>query len=101
MGTPFWERAEVKDLLAYLRLAATLSDEVAMSRIINRPVRSIGEKSVEKLQAWADAAGQTLCAAVFGTPAVRLSSSWPSQQPSYAALLPGGNAGACCTCTRR
>ena len=70
-GTPFWERVEVKDMLAYLRLAATLSDEVALARIINTPARTIGAKSVEKLQAWADAAGQTLCAALFGTLAVR------------------------------
>ena len=69
-GTPFWERTEVKDLLAYLRLAATLSDEVALARIINRPARAIGAKTVEKLQAWADAAGQSLCTALFGTRAV-------------------------------
>ncbi len=84
MGTPFWERTEVKDLLAYLRLAATLSDEVALSRIVNRPVRSLGEKSVAKLQAWADAAGQTLCNALFGTRTVRLLSSRNTQRPLVA-----------------
>ena len=71
VGTPFWERVEVKDLLAYLRLAATLRDEMALSRVINTPSRSVGAKTVEKLLAWAEAGGQTLCAALFGTPEVR------------------------------
>ena len=84
-GTPFWERTEVKDLLAYLRLAATLSDEVALSRIINRPARAIGAKTVEKLQAWADAAGQSLCTALFGTHAV----STPSTTPPISARYTG------------
>ncbi len=87
-GTPFWERSEVKDLLAYLRLAATLSDEVALARIINRPARAIGAKTVEKLQAWADAAGQTLCTALFGTHAVSVISTTPCVSAHYTVYAP-------------
>ena len=73
----------MKDLIAYLRLAATLSDEVALARIINTPARAIGARTVEKLQAWADAAGRSLCTALFGTCAVRgaalASVLWPDR----------------------
>ena len=99
VGTPFWERTEVKDLLAYLRLAATLSDEVALSRIINRPAREVGDKSVEKLQAWADATGQTLCSTLFGTPAVRLDLFRHCQPPLPHMLHVMGNGRRASYCT--
>lgn len=45
----FYEREEIKDTLAYLALLANPRDEIAFSRIVNKPVRGIGEKSQEKI----------------------------------------------------
>ena len=47
-GTRFYDRAEVKDLLAYLRIVANPADEVSLERIYNRPTRGIGEATYEK-----------------------------------------------------
>ncbi len=47
----FWERAEVKDALAYLELLLNPRDEVAFARVVNRPPRGIGEVSVAKILA--------------------------------------------------
>ena len=65
VGVPFWERAEVKDLLAYLRLAAGLSDDLSLERVINVPSRKIGKVSLTRLHAWAAARGGTLSEALF------------------------------------
>jgi DNA helicase II / ATP-dependent DNA helicase PcrA len=54
-GTRFYERREVKDALAYVRLARNSADRVALERIINVPARGIGEKTIEELRAWAEA----------------------------------------------
>ena len=48
-GLPFWRRTEVLDLLAYLRMAVTLKDDLALERIINVPKRGFGKASWEKL----------------------------------------------------
>ncbi|TMG00986.1 MAG: AAA family ATPase, partial [Chloroflexi bacterium] len=48
-GTRFYERREVKDLLAYLRVIQNPSDAVAMMRIINRPGRGIGDKTLSEI----------------------------------------------------
>ena len=53
-GTRFYERREVKDALAYVRLARNAADRVALERIINVPARGIGEKTVEELRNWAE-----------------------------------------------
>ena len=45
-GTKFYDRKEIKDVLAYLTLVANTSDDIALKRIINFPVRGIGEKSI-------------------------------------------------------
>lgn len=45
----FYEREEIKDTLSYLALLANPRDEIAFSRIVNKPVRGIGEKSQEKI----------------------------------------------------
>jgi hypothetical protein len=42
----FWDRSEVKDVVAYLRLAVNSSDSMAFERIASRPSRSLGEKAV-------------------------------------------------------
>jgi DNA helicase-2/ATP-dependent DNA helicase PcrA len=63
-GTRFYERREVKDALAYVRLARTSADRVALERVVNVPARGIGDKTVEELRAWATSRGTPLWAAV-------------------------------------
>ena len=46
-GTKFYDRKEIKDVLAYLKLVANTSDDIALKIIINFPVRGIGEKSIK------------------------------------------------------
>jgi DNA helicase-2/ATP-dependent DNA helicase PcrA len=58
-GPRFYERREVKDVLAYLRLIANPQDTLAFSRVINVPRRKLGEKSLFQLGYWADAHGMT------------------------------------------
>ncbi len=53
-GVAFYDRTEVKDLLAYLRVIENPADAVALTRIINKPARGIGAGSVTKLQRWAN-----------------------------------------------
>lgn len=52
-GTPFYERREVKDILAYLRLLHNPADTVSLERIINVPKRSIGKTTYQQLLQWA------------------------------------------------
>jgi len=59
-GQRFFERAEIKDALAYLRLIANPSDETAFERIVNLPPRAIGPRTVELLRTQARADGSTL-----------------------------------------
>ncbi|MBA2541648.1 MAG: UvrD-helicase domain-containing protein [Deltaproteobacteria bacterium] len=63
-GQQFFERKEVKDLIAYLRVALNPRDELALRRIINYPARGIGATSVDKLVAAAQAKHATLWDAV-------------------------------------
>ena len=58
-GTNFYERREIKDLLAYLKTVANAYDDVAVRRIINVPRRGIGDTTVEKVGALASQEGIT------------------------------------------
>lgn len=49
-GLKFYERAEIRDMLAYFRLILQPSDDLAFERIINKPARGIGEKTVDKFR---------------------------------------------------
>ena len=57
-GVRFYERREVKDALAYARLARNPADRVALERVVNVPPRGIGDKTVSELRAWADGRGR-------------------------------------------
>jgi DNA helicase-2/ATP-dependent DNA helicase PcrA len=63
-GVRFYERREVKDALAYARLARNPGDRVALERVINVPARGIGDKTVAELRAWAEGRGTSLWDAV-------------------------------------
>ena len=52
-GTKFYDRKEIKDLLAYLRLIANNDDDLSLARIINEPKRGIGATSFEKMARFA------------------------------------------------
>jgi DNA helicase-2/ATP-dependent DNA helicase PcrA len=59
-GPRFYERAEVKDLVAYLQVIDNPYDAVSFVRIANRPRRGIGDSTLARLQAYADAQGISL-----------------------------------------
>ena len=59
-GLRFFERAEIKDALAYLRLISNLNSDAAFERIINQPTRGIGNKTLEMIRAQARAQEQSL-----------------------------------------
>jgi len=56
-GLRFYERKEVKDLLAYLRVLANPNDEVSLRRVINFPKRGIGDRALEEVEIFAQAQG--------------------------------------------
>ena len=59
-GIRFFERREIKDILAYFRLIANKRDDIAFQRIINTPSRKFGKVSLAKLQEMAEAENATL-----------------------------------------
>jgi DNA helicase-2/ATP-dependent DNA helicase PcrA len=59
-GLRFFERAEIKDALAYLRLISHREDDASFERIVNRPTRGIGARTVEIMRAYARANSCTM-----------------------------------------
>ena len=64
-GLRFYERKEVKDLLAYVRLIVNPNDEVSLLRVINFPKRGIGDRALEEVAAFASREGISLWAALM------------------------------------
>jgi len=67
-GARFWDRMEIKDILAYMRLLVNPQDNAALLRIINVPARGLGKKTIEALQQNADSNGISLWEAVPSIP---------------------------------
>jgi DNA helicase-2/ATP-dependent DNA helicase PcrA len=65
-GLRFFERAEIKHALAYLRLIENPSDDTAFLRVVNFPPRGIGARTIEQLQDAAKQSGRSLYAAIGG-----------------------------------
>ena len=67
-GTRFYDRREVRDVLAYLRVIQNPADDISLSRIINVPKRAIGDSTVEQLTQYARQNNMSLYAAVAAPP---------------------------------
>jgi DNA helicase-2/ATP-dependent DNA helicase PcrA len=63
-GPKFYERAEIKDAIAYLLVLVNPDDSLSLQRIVNVPKRGIGDTTVAKLRNYADTYGETLADAV-------------------------------------
>ena len=72
-GTRFYDRREVRDAMAYLKLAANPADEVAARRVLNVPRRGVGDTSVARVDALAAASGIGFVAALRDTAAAGVS----------------------------
>ncbi|GAB5457834.1 MAG: UvrD-helicase domain-containing protein [Henriciella sp.] len=59
-GPRFFERAEIRDAMAYLRLIRSADDDLAFERVVNQPKRGVGNTTVQKLQRFARADGRSL-----------------------------------------
>jgi DNA helicase-2/ATP-dependent DNA helicase PcrA len=81
-GTRFYERREVKDVLAYLRLIANPYDAVSLQRIINVPPRSLGAKTVAELGRWARVLRVSLYEAILQASGGGLVADSPLDSPS-------------------
>ena len=64
-GNSFYDRAEVKDAMAYLKLTVNINDDESFRRIVNKPARGIGDTSITALAAAAHNHGTTLFKAVY------------------------------------
>ena len=74
-GLRFYERKEIKDVLAYMRVVLNPSDSVSLKRIINFPVRGIGKTSLEKVERYCRDKGITLMEGLRDNAQVRLTTS--------------------------
>ncbi|MEK4564052.1 DNA helicase PcrA [Alkalihalobacillus sp. FSL R5-0424] len=64
-GTKFYDRKEIKDVLAYLRLISNLDDDISLQRIVNVPKRGLGATTVDKVLAYALQHGMSMHKALF------------------------------------
>ena len=64
-STRYYDRKEIKNMMAYMRLIVNPDDDLALTRIINEPKRGIGEKTIEKIQGLALAQKQSLLATLY------------------------------------
>lgn len=86
-GMKFYDRKEIKDLVAYLRIMVNPDDDVSFRRIINEPKRAIGDSTVDALSAHAISEGIPLYAAVLDYEAVELSARARKAVAGFAQLL--------------
>ncbi|PTA69353.1 UvrD-helicase domain-containing protein [Deinococcus arcticus] len=86
-GVGFYDRREIKDILAYARLAINPSDDVALRRIIGRPKRGIGDTALEKLLDWARVNGTSLLTACANAEQARILDRGAQKPVDFARLM--------------
>ena len=63
-GLRYYDRKEIKDVMAYMRLVVNPYDDLSFKRVVNEPKRGMGDKSVEKVEAFAKVRGESLLQAL-------------------------------------
>ena len=86
-GTKFFERAEIKDMLAYLAVINNPSDDLRLRRIINNPSRAIGNTTVERVQSLASEQGVPMIAILREAGAYAVLKSAAGKLERFAALI--------------
>ncbi len=86
-GQRFYDRKEVKDLIAYMRALVNPDDDVSVRRIINEPKRGIGDSTVEMLMGYAQNTGASLMGAALDCTAAGLSSRAEKLVGKFADLM--------------
>ena len=93
-GPRFYERAEIKDVVAYLQAIDNPYDAVSLARIANRPRRSIGDTTLARLQSHADALGISLWEAMADPEAAGCASAATKAVTGFKTLMDSLQAGA-------
>lgn len=86
-GTKFYDRKEIKDVLAYLRLLYNPEDSLSLTRIINVPKRNIGATTMEKVAAYAEGEGISLFEALSSPDAIPVTKRAQTSLENFAAMI--------------
>lgn len=86
-GTKFYDRKEIKDVLAYLRLLYNPEDSLSLTRIINVPKRNIGATTMEHVAAYAEAQGISLFEALSSTDEIPVTKRAKASLEKFAAMI--------------
>ncbi len=86
-GTKFYDRKEIKDVLAYLRLLYNPEDSLSLMRIINVPKRNIGATTMEHVAAYAEAQGISLFEALSSTDEIPVTKRAKASLENFAAMI--------------
>lgn len=86
-GTKFYDRKEIKDVLAYLRLLYNPEDSLSLTRIINVPKRNIGATTMEHVAAYAEEEGISLFEALSSTDEIPVTKRARTSLENFAAMI--------------
>lgn len=86
-GTKFYDRKEIKDVLAYLRLLYNPEDSLSLTRIINVPKRNIGATTMEHVAAYAEEQGISLFEALSSTDEITVTKRARTSLENFAAMI--------------
>lgn len=86
-GTKFYDRKEIKDVLAYLRLLYNPEDSLSLTRIINVPKRNIGATTMEHVAAYAEEQGISLFEALSSTDDIPVTKRAKASLENFAAMI--------------
>ncbi|SFS75723.1 DNA helicase PcrA [Marininema halotolerans] len=86
-GMKFYERKEIKDLLAYLRLIVNPDDDLSLTRVINVPKRGVGQATLDKIAAYAERYQLSLFRALLEVENIGLTHRFIKPLTSFASLI--------------